>query len=757
MSNIGIEGFEATGVLGSGAVGTVYRAYDRGHDRDVALKVVPVGNEAARGRFNRERVSLGRLSAHAGIVDVYASGFTTGGDAYIVMPVVEGGSLRDRLNQDKSIPWAEAAALMETVADSVAAGHGAGVVHGDLKPSNILVGSDGAPLVADFGVSILTGGEEEGTGYTPAFAAPELFYGGAPTVATDVYALGATLYALITGESVHGDTTGPAVALAHRASRSKALRLDAALAPHDLADVVAKCLAIDAADRPEANEVAEELRSVNDLDATVTQPRTTPASPRPRRRRLALVAVAAVGVLLLGTLISAQMGDSNGDASAEPSAPTTATPTSAPPPTSVVAESPNTTAATTTTTAVVVAAEPVEPWIDTVSYVGEGWAVSVSPLPGHVLTPTLDGSTVWVATGAGGDNGENAWRRLDLATLEVLAERVDLRFEPTTPAVVSDRFLWYIACCDLASGNDVWMFGVIRKDDLIENAMALQPIVRGRFREPVLIGRHYFVGDGVAFPHEQGMFFLEADVGPGEPGPPPRDLREFTGSPEKYPSNRHVGLTPVSPTGLGILRHKDGSQYFDPTRDVVTLEPSTIGTVTPYVHVAPDGSVWLVTQERKAVRGEFGGVGVTDMVEAGPCPVDESEGFGICVAPETGEAVLGHGALWVPNVGDDNVYRIDLESRDVSHVIAVGRDPGTPVLGDDAVWVVNTGDATVSRIDAVSKRVSATIPLMCGQEACEPWPAGVVREHRPLVVGHRVFVPWNGALAVIAEAPGGAS
>ena len=141
---------------------------------------------------------MGTVSRHPHCVTVYDSGFTDAGQPYLVMEDMTGGTLTDQA----PLPWAEAVEVGVKVAGVLSASHGAGVLHRDIKPDNLLVSAYGEPKLGDFGIARFDDSTQTRTGSvsaTPAYAAPELFDGAAATEASDVYSLAATLYALITG------------------------------------------------------------------------------------------------------------------------------------------------------------------------------------------------------------------------------------------------------------------------------------------------------------------------------------------------------------------------------------------------------------------------------------------------------------------------------------------------------------------------------------------------------------------------------
>lgn len=207
--------------LGSGGAATVYRAFDNVQGRTVALKVLlPSSDEKTYTRFKREAATAGALR-HPHIVRILQVGTAPHGEvAYIAMELIEGESLADLLGRRRALPAAEAAALLTPVAQALAFAHSQGVIHRDVKPSNILLrpaqrGEPNSvqinsldypvvPLLSDFGIArsldapeLTSAGRTVGT---PAYMAPEQA-AGSRTVdgRADIYALGTVLYRCVTG------------------------------------------------------------------------------------------------------------------------------------------------------------------------------------------------------------------------------------------------------------------------------------------------------------------------------------------------------------------------------------------------------------------------------------------------------------------------------------------------------------------------------------------------------------------------------
>jgi WD40 repeat protein/Flp pilus assembly protein TadD len=199
--------FELLQAVGSGGFGTVFKAHDPKLDRTVAVKVPRAGNwpdGQELDRFLREARSTAQLR-HPAIVPVYEAGQDEG-MPFLVSEFVDGVTLGDRLKAG-GFAFREAASLLAAVADALEHAHRQGVVHRDVKPSNIMLRTDGTPVVMDFGLARRTAGDITMTltGQvlgTPAYMSPEQAGGSGHTVdgRSDVYSLGVILYRLLAGE-----------------------------------------------------------------------------------------------------------------------------------------------------------------------------------------------------------------------------------------------------------------------------------------------------------------------------------------------------------------------------------------------------------------------------------------------------------------------------------------------------------------------------------------------------------------------------
>ncbi|WP_300015926.1 serine/threonine-protein kinase [Pseudonocardia sp.] len=390
--------------IGAGAMGAVWLGTDELLNRPVALKELLTaavrtepgvdGVEESRQRLMRE----GRIGArlqHPHVISMFDV-VIHDERPWLVMEYLPSQSLAAVLATKGPMEPREAAEMGRQVADGLAAAHDAGVVHRDVKPGNVLIGEDGLVKLTDFGVSRAVDDVQlTRTGLiagTPAFLAPEIARGREPKAPSDVFALGATLYAAVEGVPPFGLDEN-AYALLHKVATGE---VDPPQQAGELAPVLLSLLAAEPADRPTAAQARDALALVaagqaaglpptvaaaaapraaaatpasGGGPATVVTAPATPSDPQ-RRRRLPVVLVAVLLVLLIGggvvaALLAADAGGGDAPVAQPPATsapPTTAEPTTAPPTTA-----PTTTPAPTTTTEVPTT-EPAAPAADPVAF-----------------------------------------------------------------------------------------------------------------------------------------------------------------------------------------------------------------------------------------------------------------------------------------------------------------------------------------------------------------------------------------------------
>ncbi|MGW4151793.1 serine/threonine-protein kinase [Micromonospora chersina] len=357
--------YQSEELLGSGGMGEVWRGRDLRLDRPVAIKVLTaagVREPMAAERFDREARTAARLT-HPHIVGVYDFG-TEGDHSYLVMELVEGRTVGD-LVAAGPLPVVQALSIAVQTCDGIAAAHAAGVVHRDIKPGNLIVTPAGTVKICDFGIARLPrlAGQNTLTGPatklgTSSYMSPEQALGGPVDPRTDLYGLGCTLYAMLTGAPPFaGDPLS--VLHQHVNEPPPPLRDRRPDVPVELDALVSELLAKDPADRPtDAGVVRERLAAllpragaplaVVAVDAAPAEPgppaapppAPAPAAPainpgdrsgRSRRGRL-LVAAGLVGLALAAlagvTLLDRDGGTSPAgpDPAAAPSVTTAAAP-----------------------------------------------------------------------------------------------------------------------------------------------------------------------------------------------------------------------------------------------------------------------------------------------------------------------------------------------------------------------------------------------------------------------------------------------
>jgi serine/threonine protein kinase/N-acetylneuraminic acid mutarotase len=206
-SELAAAGFEDAAEIGRGGGGVVYRCYQKSLARSVAIKVLASDlDEDDRERFLREGYAMGGLSGHPNIVNILQVGVTENNRPFIVMPYHAAGSLAERVRREGRIAWPEALRIGVKLCGALETAHRTGTLHRDIKPANVLFNDYGEPQLSDFGTARIAGGYKTVTGFftgTLSYTAPEVLEGNPPTVAADVYSLGATIYALIAGNPPH--------------------------------------------------------------------------------------------------------------------------------------------------------------------------------------------------------------------------------------------------------------------------------------------------------------------------------------------------------------------------------------------------------------------------------------------------------------------------------------------------------------------------------------------------------------------------
>jgi eukaryotic-like serine/threonine-protein kinase len=262
-------------VIGEGSFGRVYRGHDRRLARPVAVKVIkPWWSEDPEWvtRFEREAQLMARVS-DPGIVQIYDVGQADEG-LYYVAELVDGESLETALRRGP-LAISEAWEIAEQLCRALAHAHARRVVHGDIKPANVLMSQLGSVKVGDFGVARLAEGSSAGAAATiagtPKYMAPEQARGRGTTTASDVYSVGVVMYEMLAGRPPFSGTSVVDLALAHLQDPPPPLPSDV---PEPLVDVVSRALAKDPRDRyADGEEMCAAVGAAR---------RARPAAPRSR-------------------------------------------------------------------------------------------------------------------------------------------------------------------------------------------------------------------------------------------------------------------------------------------------------------------------------------------------------------------------------------------------------------------------------------------------------------------------------------------
>lgn len=399
-----VPGFTLLETIGQGGTSVVYLARQDDLDRLVAVKVIrrEVDDSKVWRDFQREARTIARLSGHANVVTVYTAGRTAVGQPFLVTEYLDRGSLADVIESTGPLRPRSVADVGVGVADALAAAHGLGIVHRDVKPGNVLLDHAGHVKLADFGIARLVAAQSATTtgtfAFTPEHVAPEILRGDPEGPWSDVYGLASTLVSAFTGVPPFGPSAGQRIeALLVRKMAEPAPAL-APTVPARLAGSLTQALAADPSARPLLAALRAELAGSGTspvavrpatagrapIDPTVVVDRTarllrpTPASlPAPvggsvteaaagpgsrpvvaaaRSRRGWPVVPALAGAalaLVLATLITLALGRDDGDPTTVGADTTTGTPapvtTATPPETATTA--PTTTLAPAATVA----------------------------------------------------------------------------------------------------------------------------------------------------------------------------------------------------------------------------------------------------------------------------------------------------------------------------------------------------------------------------------------------------------------------
>ena len=291
--------------IGRGGMGAVWLAVDEVLGRDVAVKRIgyfPGGDTPGLVRAQREAKLAARLN-HPHVVAVFDF-VTEGHEQWLVMEHVEGTDLAGLVDEYGGLPPDDAAKVLGQVAEALAAAHAAGIVHRDVKPSNILITRDGTAKLADFGIARARDSTVTASGLvtgSPAYLAPEVAAGQPATEASDVWSLGASLYQALAGHSPY-DTSDNVLSTMYQIVHEPPPRLPGAGWP---ADLLEHTMATDPGDRWPISRVRDYLSAgpppVDDDAAppAVLATEDPQEAPIDRRRTPVLLLVLGLVVLLV--------------------------------------------------------------------------------------------------------------------------------------------------------------------------------------------------------------------------------------------------------------------------------------------------------------------------------------------------------------------------------------------------------------------------------------------------------------------------
>lgn len=352
--------------LGQGGMGNVYLAHDPQFGRDVAVKVLPPGLLQEKGfleRFQNEARLLARLQHHA-IVPVYDFG-EDNHRPYLVMQLMEGGSLADRLEHQPLSPEATSR-ILRRICSALEAAHQEGIVHRDLKPANILFDKHGEAYLGDFGIAKITEGSQTVTLIgTPQYMAPEQAHGFPLDQRVDIYQMGIVLFEMVTGRVPFTANTSAAYLYHHVHTPAPPIQqFNPRLSPA-INNVIQRAMAKDREERfPTANELSIAFDQAINVPAPTkvhaAHPVATQTTPKSRPWPLILGGfgiISIIGLVIIALLLVSFFNNrANVATILTPTATTEATATSSP--TTLATDIPQPTTTTqpepTTTTATII-------------------------------------------------------------------------------------------------------------------------------------------------------------------------------------------------------------------------------------------------------------------------------------------------------------------------------------------------------------------------------------------------------------------
>jgi serine/threonine protein kinase len=298
-----LDSYQIQGILGRGGYSVVYRATQVPLDREVALKVLTtdkagVVEEQIEAFLNEARI--GAKLDHPCLLNIYDV-IAAEGKHGLAMELVEGGDLAHHIKQNGPMPWQEAIPILQDISSALQFAHSHGYTHRDVKPANILLTGTGHARLADLGLT-----DSTSNAGTAAFMAPEQILRKTTDPRTDLYALGCTAFAMLTGQAPFGRIRSQEMLKAHVHETPPLVSDFDVKVPNDLEDLIDHMLEKQAGDRPaDANTVLEILDSI-DLDASVHSIKLRTRRHRARKPKGSNAGnIILVLVLILAALIAA--------------------------------------------------------------------------------------------------------------------------------------------------------------------------------------------------------------------------------------------------------------------------------------------------------------------------------------------------------------------------------------------------------------------------------------------------------------------
>ena len=291
--------YEIRGELGEGGMAAVFRGYDPRFGREVAVKVILqrfMDNESLHIRFEREARTIAALE-HPAIVPVYDFGEDET-RPYLVMRLMTGGSLKDRLEQGP-LSTSEALTIVQRIGGALNEAHAKGIVHRDLKPGNILFDRFGTAYLSDFGIVRVAESDVTLTGQqtigTPGYMSPEQIEAVDVDYRADIYALGVMIFQMLSGQLPYTATSAAMVMLKHMTEQVPDVHLINKAVPAGVSDVIARCMAKKKEDRPQsATAVADLLAAALDGDGGL-MPASRPRAVAPPTSQTGATVAAPLG------------------------------------------------------------------------------------------------------------------------------------------------------------------------------------------------------------------------------------------------------------------------------------------------------------------------------------------------------------------------------------------------------------------------------------------------------------------------------